>query len=195
VDTESFKSSQNAVKCAVVPISDWLRRVTLDIIGTAGMGYEFNALLDPDNKVNKNYAQVFETPQNSQLLGFIETMETLVPVAWLGNLPLKYNLDIKASAKKIREIFKALIAEKIQKLSNDRALDSNDGLAVAIRSGKFSGDNLVDQVMTFLAAGHETVSTAMSWALLALCQYPEIQTRLRSEVRAQIASPADDSVT
>lgn len=37
--------------------------------------------------------------------------------------------------------------------------------------------------MTFLAAGHETTASALTWAILLLCQHPEIQTRLRKDLQ------------
>jgi cytochrome P450 len=32
-------------------------------------------------------------------------------------------------------------------------------------------------------AGHETTSNSVSWALLELARYPEVQKRLRKEIR------------
>ncbi|KAI0280140.1 cytochrome P450 [Russula aff. rugulosa BPL654] len=40
------------------------------------------------------------------------------------------------------------------------------------------------EVPTFMLAGHETSSTAVSWTLFALACYPTVQTKLRAELRA-----------
>jgi len=37
---------------------------------------------------------------------------------------------------------------------------------------------------SFLAAGHETTATSLQWAILSLCQYPHMQTRLRDALSA-----------
>lgn len=37
---------------------------------------------------------------------------------------------------------------------------------------------------TFILAGHETTSTMLTWTLWTLARYPDIQTRLRKEIRA-----------
>ena len=42
--------------------------------------------------------------------------------------------------------------------------------------------------MTFLAAGHETTAASLTWACYALARNPEMQTRLRNEIRAAVPS-------
>jgi cytochrome P450 len=44
-------------------------------------------------------------------------------------------------------------------------------------------DLIVDNVVTFLVAGHETTSQALTWSLYLLALFPEWQERLRAEVR------------
>ena len=61
----------------------------------------------------------------------------------------------------------------------DRA---NDIIEVALRSGTFTDEELVDQLMTFLAAGHETTASALTWVIYLLCKYPTVQSTLREEV-------------
>jgi len=46
-------------------------------------------------------------------------------------------------------------------------------------SQRLSDEDVLAQVPTFLVAGHETTSTATTWALFALTQAPEVQTKLR----------------
>ena len=64
-----------------------------------------------------------------------------------------------------------------------------DILSVAIESGGFSDEDLVNQLMTFLVAGHETTAAALSWAVCMLCKYPDIQARLRNEIQAALPDP------
>ena len=40
-----------------------------------------------------------------------------------------------------------------------------------------------DQVMTFLGAGHDTTATSVAWTLMMLAKNPEIQSKLRTEIR------------
>ncbi|TFK67144.1 cytochrome P450 [Pluteus cervinus] len=49
-------------------------------------------------------------------------------------------------------------------------------------SQRMSDEDVLDQVPTFLVAGHETTSTGTTWALYALCRDQEIQRKLREEL-------------
>ena len=60
--------------------------------------------------------------------------------------------------------------------------DRPDILEVAFRSGGFTDEELVNQLMTFLAAGHETTASALTWTIYLLCKYPDVQVRLREEI-------------
>ena len=44
-----------------------------------------------------------------------------------------------------------------------------------------SDQQVRDEVMTLIAAGHETTSNALCWTLLLLAQHPDIEARLREE--------------
>ncbi|EIM88719.1 cytochrome P450 [Stereum hirsutum FP-91666 SS1] len=47
---------------------------------------------------------------------------------------------------------------------------------------KLSDEALVDQVLTFLGAGHETTASGLSWTLWLLAQNPTVQAELRAEL-------------
>ena len=58
----------------------------------------------------------------------------------------------------IRGIARDLIQTKKAQLERGEKLEDHDILSTAIESGMFPDENLIDQVMTFLAAGHESTS-------------------------------------
>lgn len=51
-----------------------------------------------------------------------------------------------------------------------------------------SEKQLIDNLVTFLAAGHETTAKALTWTLYLLARAPEWQERVRDEVAAVIGS-------
>jgi cytochrome P450 len=100
---------------------------------------------------------------------------------------MKRNGEIEAAAAVIRSTCRQQIRAKKEKLEKDELTDI-DILSVALKSGGFTEEQLVDQMMTFLAAGHETTATAMVWAIYMLCLHPDVQTRLRKEIRQNLPS-------
>ncbi|KAK5990874.1 Cytochrome P450 monooxygenase FUM15 [Cladobotryum mycophilum] len=165
-------------------VGDWASRVTLDIIGLAGLGKDFHAIEDRNNELVKTYDYIFKPTKAAKIMN---VLGTIFPAWFLGNLPVKRNSDLKAAAKSIRAVCRDLIQEKKAKLANKEQPDA-DILSVALESGEFTDENLVDQLMTFLAAGHETTTRSLTWAVYMMCRFPEMQTRLRKEVRERLPS-------
>ena len=172
----------------VVPVTEWASRATLDIIGLAGMGQDFDSLHNDKNELNITYRKVFGPSRAAIILQFL----TLLIPSWIvSRLPVKRNSDIAEAAGFISQKCRELVAQKRKSMLEKERVEV-DILSVAIESGGFSDEELVNQMMTFLAAGHETTATAMTWAIFELCRHPEIQSRLRAEVRARLPSPDAD---
>ena len=49
---------------------------------------------------------------------------------------------------------------------------------------RFSADDLVDQLASFLVAGHETMASLLTWALFLLARQPECAARIAAEARS-----------
>lgn len=59
-----------------------------------------------------------------------------------------------------------------------------------------STSEILSQISTFIAAGHETTSNALTWCLYALVKHPEAQIKLRQSLReleAKFASVVGNS--
>lgn len=171
---------------AVMEAGEWASRATLDIIGVAGLGQDFGAIKDPDTLLNRTYRKVFKPSRQAAILGLLNLF---LPGWFVKNLPVKRNGEIEEAAGIIRETCRHLIRAKKDKLEK-KELNDIDILSVAIESGGFSEEKLIDQLMTFLAAGHETTATAMTWAVYMLSRNPDIQKRLREEIRQKLPSPS-----
>jgi cytochrome P450 len=175
-----------------VEFTPWLSRATLDIIGIAGVDFDFNAIEDPNTELSRTYRTIFVQTNQARIL---QLLGLIFPIRLLRLIPAKRNSDIRNASKTIRRISRELIEQKQRKLAEKGASTGKDILSVALKSGGFTVENLVDQTMTFLAAGHETTATASQWAIYELCRHPEIQGRLREEVRANLPSPDDENAT
>ena len=169
-------------------LSQWTSRATLDIIGLAGIGQDFGCLQNPDTEIILAYRNVFHPRGQSKVLYILSLV---LPTRLLQAIPVQRNDDIRTAVTTIRRICRQLIQLKKTNIEKQGKNSGIDIISVAIESKAFSDENLIDQMMTFLAAGHETTASAMVWAILALCRNPEYQIRLREEVRAQLPSPND----
>ncbi|PBP19590.1 cytochrome P450 [Diplocarpon rosae] len=177
---------------AVLEVGEWASRATLDIIGVAGMGQDFGAIKDPDTLLNRTYRVVFKPSRQAAILGLLNIF---LPSWFVRNLPVKRNGEIEAAAAVIRTTCRQLIRSKKDKLDKHE-LGDIDILSVALESGGFTEEKLIDQMMTFLAAGHETTATAMIWAIYMLCLNPDVQKKLRAEIREKLPSPnSNETVT
>jgi cytochrome P450 len=80
------------------------------------------------------------------------------------------------------------VAERVLAKARAGGADGNDLLQYLIdardpATGEAMPDGLViDNLVTFLVAGHETTSQALTWSLYLLALFPEWQERVREEV-------------
>ncbi|KAL1297814.1 hypothetical protein AAFC00_006343 [Neodothiora populina] len=177
----------------IIEAGDWSSRATLDIIGLAGMGQDFGAIKDPSNKLSRTYKAVFTPPRSARILGIIGLF---VPIWLLQRLPIKRNQELSEASEVIKQTCRDSITTKKAKMESGEKSEL-DILSVALESGGFTDEDLVSQMMTFLAAGHETTSSAFTWTLYYLCKYPEVQKKMREEIRQVLPSPraSRDQVT
>ncbi|UNI21044.1 hypothetical protein JDV02_007072 [Purpureocillium takamizusanense] len=176
---------------AVLEVNSWSSRCTLDIIGVAGMGVDFGAIQDENNPLASTYINLSTpTPQATLLM----VLGMVLPGWLISHLPVKRNGEINAAAQRIRGVCRDLLVDKRRRLASKEPLDL-DIISVALESDLFTDEQLVDQLMTFLAAGHDTTASALTWALYLMTRHPEMQRRLRNEVRGALPSPAADPST
>ncbi|KAJ5669721.1 Cytochrome monooxygenase FUM15 [Penicillium macrosclerotiorum] len=187
-DLESRKSPDDNT----IQVRNWASRATLDIIGVAGMDHDFDSLSNPSNKLNQSYQKIFTSPSLLTKLLFLLGM-LLGNISVIQKLPTQRNKNLTEGSQVIRDVARQMIQQKKSKMKDPNAMTGVDIISVAIQNGVFDEENLVDQLMTFLGAGHETTASAMQWAVYALSKNPDIQKRLREEIRANLPSPADDN--
>lgn len=171
-------------------VSSWASRSTLDIIGMAAMGRDFGAVRDPDNVLVKKYTKVFDS---QSLMRVFMLLGLFMPRWMVEEVPIRRIREFKDAATSIRQVCRDIVKEKRAKLQAEKQQQEVDILSVALESGQFSDESLADQLMTFFAAGHETTSVSLTWVIYALCRNPEMQRRLREEVRANLSSVDDEA--
>jgi cytochrome P450 len=133
----------------VLEIGHYSTQVTLDIIGLAGLGRDIGSLRNSDDELIKNYEEILE-PTTEKGVYFI--LHLIFPPWLIAILPWKLNERVRITTSNLKQICTEFVVQKKSKMK----LESNKGvdiLSIMIRSNDFSDSNLVDQLLTFLAAG------------------------------------------
>ncbi|KAK4949743.1 hypothetical protein LTR10_011585 [Elasticomyces elasticus] len=173
----------------VIEVRSWASRATMDIIGLTGMDHDFNSLQDPNNSLSRQYRSMRPNPTRLEtLLALTLGLFSSNVVGILSKMPVSQMRTITAASNYVRNVCRSIIQEKQAKMKQGSTSTDVDIISVALQSGTFTDENLVDQMMTFLAAGHGTTSDALQWAVYSLCKNTEIQKRLREEVRDKLPS-------
>ena len=152
-----------------------MTRLTLDTIGLCGFGYRFNSF--------------YRTDQHP----FVHAMvDSLLRGQRRGFNPGAADQGVDTTEERQdAEIMNALVDEVIRrrKAGGTEAIAANRDLLSYMLTGvdKQTGEGLTDtniryQILTFMIAGHETTSGALSFALYFLLKHPEITARAYEEV-------------
>lgn len=99
-------------------------------------------------------------------------------------LPTRLNREFKRSKQLLDQVVLDLIARRRNQPPQGDTLDL---LLAAQEDGRgMSDDQLKDEAITLLTAGHETIGAALSWTWYLLASHPEIQEQLFQEVSAHL---------
>ena len=176
-------SSQLALKWArsdkPIMVTDDFTRLTLDTLALCSMGYRFNSYYD------------------SQMHPFIEAMgDFLMESGTRGRRPPlpdffyrgrdeKYNADIEV----LRSTARGVLDSRKEAITRDKEEGKRRDLLTAMLEGvdkqtgkKMTDDSILDNLITFLIAGHETTSGLLSFAFYQLCKHPAAYQKAQREV-------------
>jgi cytochrome P450 len=144
-----ISTSGSSEKGYVVEVNEWTSRATLDIIGIAALGRNINSLRNNNDELATLYEWLFhiDTPKK---LWFLANQH--LPMKFVDLLPWKTHHEIISRSTVLRRVCGQLLKDKRNAMVGD-AVDSVDTLAHLIRSNNFSDQELIDQLLTFLAAG------------------------------------------
>ncbi|KAI1759405.1 cytochrome P450 [Hypoxylon sp. FL1150] len=173
---------------ALIEIREYVSRATLDNIGLAGMGHDFQTLKQPDNELRLRFKKVIL--DQTKVFSWVGLLSRYLDMRMLLKAPIKKLREIAESSVYLRNVCGRVIQERMEKLQRTESKDlaGKDIITVALASGVFQQGQLVDHVMTFLTAGHESTATAFEWTMYELARRPEMQRRLRAELHKALGS-------
>ncbi|KAI9301445.1 cytochrome P450 [Cunninghamella echinulata] len=173
-------------------VSKDLGLLTLDIINSSGFGIQTNCVKDPySSPLSRAYMD---------LLAGDDPIASMIAMMfpWVHKLPIKRARQVKKDMILLKEEAGRMVKEAAQRSDLH---EKKDLLALMMRqvddeTGKMlTPKELQDQCLTFLAAGHETTSTSLSWTLHTLAHHQEIQDELREEVQLLFGGDMNDFPT
>ncbi len=168
-----------------------MHKMTLEIILRTVFGL---ALGDRHDRLSEALSTMF-----NRLLS--PTGMLLMIPAFQHNLgPLTAWAAFKRDKALVDELLYAEIAERRAEAARPSAPRRDDVLSMLLEAEDEKGKGLSDQelrdeLITVLAAGHETTATALCWAFERILNHPEVEARLRAElagVAPNRAITADD---
>jgi cytochrome P450 len=152
----------------VFDVAPEMMRLTLQIVGRALLSLDLTGRADA---IGRNMTMANERFGNMGLSAF---------VPWM---PTPGNARFRSAARDLRKIVLDIIAERRR---DGRDHDDLLSMLLAVRdeeSGEgMKDEQLRDEVLTLILAGHETTATALSWTWYLLSQHPEVEGKLHSEV-------------
>ncbi|KAL2161419.1 hypothetical protein VTH06DRAFT_7980 [Thermothelomyces fergusii] len=166
-------------------VLEWLNRCTLDIIGMAGFGYDIDSLRDTSLPLRRAYRLIFNFDLPSRIL---HGAQAFFPST--KHIPAQMNRDLETARAIITDEATRIIKDKLEEA--ERTPTARDILALIAQENVklkaegepgLSFETMRDQIMTFLGAGHDTTATGAAWAIHLLSTHPQVQTRLRDEIR------------
>merc|ERR1711939_669341 len=174
-------------------VLEWLNRTTLDIIGKAGLGTDIDSLDDPGTPLRDAYRRCFDFDLQARIINGLAAFTPLIRL-----LPARANRDILIARNIILSRAQQIIQEKqknpeIQEKARHKdiiGLIVKDNM-VASKEDTLSLEEMRNQVMIFLGAGHDTTATSVAWTLLMLAKHPDIQSKLREEIRSRMPFMGD----
>ncbi|TFK88470.1 cytochrome P450, partial [Polyporus arcularius HHB13444] len=179
----------------------WLARATLDVIGEAGFGYTFNSLeaaaerRESESELARAFGVIFGTARKFRVMTILQVWFPVLRAFRSENAAMKEaNATMRRIGMDLIEKQRhgvSAMSEKGAAIEGDKTVLDRDLLSVLIRSNisevptqRMSINEILCQISTFLAAGHETSSSALTWTLYALARAPSVQAKLREELRS-----------
>jgi cytochrome P450 len=138
--------------------------------------------------------------QIKRLLAPAESKLSFVPLIWLSEhaaaekqLPWRWLLRRRDRVDEL--LYRQIAARRRDPASAER----KDVLAMLLQARDEDGAGMTDrelrdELVTALAAGHETTATSLAWAFERILSHPEVHAKLQAEVRALGPEPDPERV-
>lgn len=124
-------------------------------------------------------------------MGRVDPMDLLRAPAWVPRLT---RIGGQRVLGKFRQIVAKTMALRQEKLRADPEAAPQDFLTLLLQLAGPDGltmEEIEDNILTFIGAGHETTARALAWTLYCVANSPHVRETMESEIDEVVASGAD----
>eukprot|EP01027_Heterolobosea_sp_BB2_P019037 GEZU01026746.1.p1 GENE.GEZU01026746.1~~GEZU01026746.1.p1 ORF type:complete len:331 (-),score=98.77 GEZU01026746.1:159-1151(-) len=163
-----------------------MQRLTMDIIGLTGFGYDIGMLKDENSPVGAAI--------NFVLNHFMKIVRSPLPPKIRLALPTRESREFHAATKLIGDLVQDIIQKARKDIeSGDSGATTKKNIMTNLLNAKdaqtgeaLTDKDMQDEVMTFFIAGHETMSRLMTYALYEIANRPDVEAKLYEEIQAHL---------
>lgn len=124
-------------------------------------------------------------------MGRVDPMDLLRAPPWVPRLR-------RIGGPKVMDHFRGIVRQTMEKrkakMAEDRAVTPDDLLTLLLDLDGPDGltlDEIEDNILTFIGAGHETTARAMAWTLYCVAKSPHIREAMEREIDSVLATGAE----
>lgn len=152
--------------------NDYTHRFTLDAVGKTTLGFDFEALDDPEGPFVRLYHDVMASVSQPAFI-FVPSLER-----WISRNGVRRKVDA------LLERFEELLTRKKRE-------PGNDVITYLYEDADMTRKEIRDNVVVMFMAGHETTAGALSTLFYYMGRYPDVQQRARAEVLSVVQASED----
>ncbi|KAJ3011569.1 Casein kinase II subunit alpha [Thoreauomyces humboldtii] len=190
-----------------VNLHDAFQRLTLDIIGEVALGgHTFNFLdaMPPARESVSIHSMTVQNCDGSLFESFEREMHAVGDrygkAPWTWRLFSATVSEMEPHAKRVRDLAESVVIKRQAELDamdappGKKDMDVLDRILLPNADGeRLPHDEIVDEVIGFMLAGHETSSNAVTFALFHLMEYPDVADKLMAEIKDVLGEHGEPS--
>lgn len=165
-----------------VDIFPFIKRCALDIICETAMGTKINAQINHDHK----YVQAVEGFNKVAVLVSFNPHLKNPFIFWATGYKAQYDDYLNTLKCFTQDVIKERRAAResgqVEKKTSKRMMNFLDLLLSMEESDELTSEDIRQEVDTFMFAGHDTTTSATSWACWNLAHNPDVQEKVHQEM-------------
>jgi cytochrome P450 len=148
-----------------------MRRVTLSIVGSALFGVDFGS------DVERIAGILGRAVRRAARLSVPVILFEPLLLTWRKRRPDASSVFFAKERRALHRIIDPILRDR-------RARPGQDLLSLMLEAEGLNDDDVRNEALTMILAGHETTASALTWCFYLIARHPSVQERLRSEAGA-----------